>query len=446
MIYVTFPGMEDEHMTTQGAGPLSEDAKRINKWGKSVRPFATYSEEQKSDLLDYTREVIDAVEQASGLDCFIAYGSLLGAVRDGGFIPHDDDIDLAINYGQSNRVTVAAQARKIMEHLLDGGYEVNAQAYGQFKVAKRVDGKRFVVELFAAWSEGDQFFLYFAVPGAPISASIEPLAEIDFLGRSFRVPRVPEDLLAATYGEGWRVPDPDFSYDLGPDSWGPFKFLWLRRNVQHWNQYYLRKRRNEVWAWRRSRFAAFIARELLPEPASILEVGCGNGRDGIFFAQEGHDVLAVDYAEPAITCAANRAEEVGAQLRTGQLNVYNVTEMHAFGQDHHEQFDLVYARFFVHAISEVGEAALLETARRVLKPGGKLALEFRTAGDDRSRAGEDIGYGERIDGHYRRFIETDAFLERCKAVGYSIDYSVVGRGFAKFRDEDPEVCRVVLTR
>lgn len=44
------------------------------------------------DLLDE----IDRVCRAHGITYFIAYGTLLGAVRHGGFIPWDDDVDIAM--------------------------------------------------------------------------------------------------------------------------------------------------------------------------------------------------------------------------------------------------------------------------------------------------------------------------------------------------------------
>lgn len=43
---------------------------------------------------DYLLEVLDRVSGQTGTTYFLAYGSLLGALRDGGWIPWDDDIDV----------------------------------------------------------------------------------------------------------------------------------------------------------------------------------------------------------------------------------------------------------------------------------------------------------------------------------------------------------------
>ena len=61
-------------------------------------------------VLDYDDELIQKVRsiqiellqklvsvcKENGLHPFLIYGSLLGCVRDGGFIPGDDDIDIAL--------------------------------------------------------------------------------------------------------------------------------------------------------------------------------------------------------------------------------------------------------------------------------------------------------------------------------------------------------------
>ena len=43
-----------------------------------------------------------------------------------------------------------------------------------------------------------------------------------------------------------------------------------------------------------SQFAAFVASELFDSETHIIDVGCGNGRDSIFFAHLGKQVIGID--------------------------------------------------------------------------------------------------------------------------------------------------------
>src|SRR5215207_813088 len=62
---------------------------------------------------------------------------------------------------------------------------------------------------------------------------------------------------------------------------------------------------------------------------------------------------------------------------------------------------IVYARFFVHAITEAEEESLLDLAAEITDPGDLLAVEYRTVRDS---SGAKV-----TETHYRRFVLPAAF-------------------------------------
>ena len=424
---------------------MPREERILNKWGKLVKPFSSYTPDEVTEMLDYAEEVIAHVQEASGLSCFLISGALLGAVREGRLLPHDDDIDLAIDYGESDRVEVARRSASIMRYLLDRGYELNAPAYGQYKVLKRSGGRKMAVELFAAWSEGDLFYQYFAVHGKPIVDDVYPLTPGDFLGRSWLFPHRPEPLLAANYGESWRVPDPHYDFAMNPEKWASFKYLFFSRNVPYWNRFYLGAAAQDAEISRPSLFASTVAQDL-PTSARLLDVGCGNGRDAAFFASLGHHVTAIDYSEQAIAAFEGDREGAASSVSAERLNLYDVPKVHAFQLEHRGEFDAVYARFLLHAISEVAELTLLDLAAATLRAGGHLHLEFKVGEAGGTVVGRDIGHDEYMAGHYRRLVSSDAVKENARAAGFSVAHLSLGTGLAPHGPEDPTVCRMVLRR
>jgi hypothetical protein len=82
-----------------GTGRIAVEDAQGNPMGldKSLRLsrlFTSRSAEHLEPLLDAIGTVLGALEEA-GVKPFLAYGTLLGAVRDGTFIGHDSDADLA---------------------------------------------------------------------------------------------------------------------------------------------------------------------------------------------------------------------------------------------------------------------------------------------------------------------------------------------------------------
>lgn len=110
-----------------------------------------------------------------------------------------------------------------------------------------------------------------------------------------------------------------------------------------------------------SEFVQDFAVELKKRKAkSVLEIGCGNGRDSIFLAKAGFDVTAVDVAPSAIELAEANIKKAEVKVRTKVANA----EKLPFRD---KEFNAVFSLSVLHATDL--DKSLAEVSR-VLKPGG----------------------------------------------------------------------------
>ena len=176
----------------------------------------------------------------------------------------------------------------------------------------------------------------------------------------------------------------------------------------------------------------------IPSRARLLEVGCGNGRDSVFFALRGHTVMAIDASASAI--ALCRTAHNGVLLEFVHGTLADLVDRIEPG------FDAVYSRFCLHAMTRAEECAMVEGAARLLKPGGALFVECRSINDPLARQGEVISPTERIHGHYRRFIVMDELVGGVEAAGLKVRERIESQGLARFGDEDPVVIRLTAQK
>ena len=66
-------------------------------------------------------------------------------------------------------------------------------------------------------------------------------------------------------------------------------------NKNYWDRYYSKTNGIET----PSTFASYVS-DLIKKGESILELGCGNGRDSFYFAKKGFHVFAIDQSKIVI--------------------------------------------------------------------------------------------------------------------------------------------------
>lgn len=204
--------------------------------------------------------------------------------------------------------------------------------------------------------------------------------------------------------------------------------------ASYWQSYYAQQKPARIPL--PSQFSVFIAGEL-QEPHRVFDVGCGGGRDSLFFASHGHAVTGIDGSQAAITACEDSAAKAGINA-SFVCSPITTTHLASRFELHASVPTLVYARFFLHAITESEEDSFFELARDLTAGGGIVAVEFRTMRDSEQ---------EKVTAtHYRRFIEPLQFMGRASAAGFNAQYFVEGFGFAKYKKDDAHVARFIFDR
>ncbi len=190
-------------------------------------PIRAYKEKKKRQLFrKYGRQTLrDFVKcgEDSGINVYCVFGTLLGVVRDGGIIPHDFDLDMAIEKKEKlsifNEALVKSGFTKIRQFELHD--EIVLQSWRKYNVD---------VDLYSISkdSKGYYFNTIWRLPYRRYETGVYEeynvlktrVPEIkDFIKKKIynftvQIPSNYEEVLMTLYGKGWKVPDPDFKDDL----------------------------------------------------------------------------------------------------------------------------------------------------------------------------------------------------------------------------------------
>lgn len=169
-----------------------------------------------------TLELVTRALTARGVRYTLAYGTLLGAVRDRALVPWDDDLDLLAR--PADRAAVLDMAAE----LASAGLEVVEVRYPATHLALRPRGLRQfdggliralrrgrkVVDifLFAPFADGVarrydfENEVYWAPHSSFPTFHLEGTATVELAGREYPAPAAPERWLEIVYGRGWRTP------------------------------------------------------------------------------------------------------------------------------------------------------------------------------------------------------------------------------------------------
>lgn len=334
-------------------------------------------------LLDALQDVIEVLTGA-GVAAFPAYGTLLGAVRQGGFIAHDTDADVAYISDREHPVDIVRESFRLQRVLQERGHEITRHSGGAFKVQVRVaDGTVRGLDVFAGAIVEGHLMLMGELYTPYERAWLLPLTTVGLEGRTFPAPADPERLLATIYGPSWRVPDPAFTFTKDDavmrrlDGW----FRGTRAFRQHWDRRYSDARHQGPN--RRPHELARLVHDREPG-ATVVDLGCGRGQDAAWLARQGHRVLGLDFAEAGFAFLAERAAAEGWPVEYHPANLLELRHTLAWGARlaRAEEPVVIAARHLLDATTDRGRRHVWRLCRMALAGGGRSYVEFVTGAGD----------------------------------------------------------------
>lgn len=410
----------------------------IDKWGLVQQQLSSRDPAALAPVLDAAEAIVDVLSTDCALPAWIAFGSLLGAVREGRIIPHDNDLDIAYLSPAGNPVDVAREMFRVSRALQRRGMRVLTKTGSFVTVLMAMPGgAQMAIDVYACFYVGEILYESSSVGAAVPRDALLPLGTVTLEGRRFPAPRDPPALLEASYGPGWEVPDPAFRYQIPPSL--KRRFLgWYgssMRHRRHWDRLYDGALGSEV-SDSPSPFAAWVLPQLRAD-RPVLDVGCGNGRDTFWLADNGLTVIGLDYSKATMArCRARRAE-TGSTATFRPMNFYDLRETLVraalLGRETRGP-RTVYARFLLHALEPDGRRAMWRFVDMVLRGRGDAFFEFRTP--------RDIGRPKAFERHFCQYLEPDEVCAEINQAGGEVVERTEGVGLSPYDGEDPYLCRV----
>jgi SAM-dependent methyltransferase len=407
----------------------------IDKTGRLNKVFSGASPEAIAAVVEAVDRALSVLNDVAGVPAFLAFGPLLGAVRDGHLIAHDNDADVSYLATGTHPLDVILESYRLERLFRARGWQTIRMSGADFKlVVPWLDGGTIGIDVFTAFYVDEWLHVMPTVRARLPRSTLLPLSSIELDGRQVPAPAIPEDLLQATYGDGWRVPDPSFVYR-------PARTVrrrltgWMRgerRTYRRWEEFY--RDRSESVSPEPSAFATWVAdREQVT--TELLDVGAGTGRDARFFARQDHRVTATELSPYALYRLCDDAAE-DDNLSAGHNNLYDLRDVLALGTRlaNFHQVSVVYARLLLDALAPDGRRNLWRLARMALlgRPG-RIYLEWRMTDGSRSDRPERGWYD----------VDPDDVAQELVGHGFAVEHREVSRGFARRGDDDPLTCRLV---
>ena len=136
---------------------------------------------------------------------------------------------------------------------------------------------------------------------------------------------------------------------------------------------------------------------------TLLDLGCGDGRDSVYFHEKGLEVTAEDFSESGIMKLKVRESGVKAI----QKNIQDIR----FPK---HSFDVIYAHLSLHYFDDRTTRKIFDKLYTILKKGGLIFIACKSTDDPLFGKGEKITENMYRKGHVRHFFTKEYMKKQLK--------------------------------
>jgi hypothetical protein len=171
-----------------------------------LSPLYFQSEDHKNEFLSAYKILRKFFKDAFEYDLYLTHGTLLGLIRSGDFVEHDDDFDCAYLSRFTDIVDVIAERGEIIKRIKQAKLRSSIGWTGHIKYKFNLVS----IDVMPAWFDGDYYNVSSFTSIQMSREALLPFKEALFRGVSVIIPSDPVCFLLLNYGEGWRIPDPTY--------------------------------------------------------------------------------------------------------------------------------------------------------------------------------------------------------------------------------------------
>lgn len=137
----------------------------------------------------------------------------------------------------------------------------------------------------------------------------------------------------------------------------------------------------------------------------VLDLGCGNGRDSLYFSNNGLHVTALDFSDSGIEKLETNDTKKSIECINQDIKDINFSD---------DFFDAIYAHLVLHYFTDLELGEIIKKLHKTLKKGGYIFIKCKSTKDPLYGIGKKKEDNMFFYKHWRHFFSSSYMKEKLK--------------------------------